>query len=83
MQSVHGRHFEGRRSISVAQVLVAQVLVAEVPLAQVPIQRVDPPIRCRETENAARTAPARRFASFDLFYDLFCDLFQVNPQPAD
>jgi hypothetical protein len=65
MQSVHGRHFEGRRSISVAQV----------PVAQFPIQRVDPPIRCRETENAARTAPARRFASFDLFCDLFFDLF--------
>jgi hypothetical protein len=57
MHPVQGRHFEGGRTIAVTQA---------------PIQRFsDPQARHRETENAARTIPARRFASFGVFCELF------------
>jgi hypothetical protein len=57
MPPVQGRHFEGDRTISVT---------AD------PIPRFgDPRARCRKAENAARTIPARRFASFGVFCDLF------------
>jgi len=57
MPPVQARHFEGDRTISVTEA---------------PIQRFgDPRARYRETENAARTIPARRFASFGVFLRLF------------
>jgi hypothetical protein len=57
MHPVQSGHFEGGRTIAVTQA---------------PIQWFsNPQARHRETENAARTIPARRFASFAGFCDLF------------